>query len=102
MTDQYLHRKIDRSDYEQRINECLTEVIRLNEHPYQQRALDETEEALQEGENSVIEPKDLDSEKKAPGNIQIDHKDLKLMLYRHWSLYDSLYYSDYVACKLGI
>ena len=28
--------------------------------------------------------------------------ELRLMLHRHWSLYNALYFSDYVASKLGI
>lgn len=26
----------------------------------------------------------------------------RFMLYRHWTLYDSMYYSNYVATKLGV
>ncbi len=29
-------------------------------------------------------------------------EEYRLMLYRHWSLYDSMYFSNYVASKLGI
>jgi hypothetical protein len=28
--------------------------------------------------------------------------DLRLMLYRHWTLYDSMYHSSYFASRLGI
>lgn len=29
-------------------------------------------------------------------------EEYRFMLYRHWSLYDSMYYSDYIASKLGL
>lgn len=28
--------------------------------------------------------------------------ELKLMLYRHWSLYESMYHSNYVASRLQV
>ena len=30
------------------------------------------------------------------------HCSYRFMLYRHWNLYDSMYYSRYIATKLGI
>ena len=35
-------------------------------------------------------------------SIQYRRKELRLMLFRHWSLYDSMFHSHYIASKLGI
>eukprot|EP00158_Paraphelidium_tribonemae_P004384 Partr_v1_DN26724_c0_g1_i1_m8625 putative cell division cycle 45 homolog (S. cerevisiae) len=35
-------------------------------------------------------------------SIHFNSSELRLMLYRHWSLYDAMYHSSYVAAKLGI
>ena len=45
---------------------------------------------------------EIESEQNSVESIHIEHKDLRIMLYRHWSLYESLYYSNYIASKLGI
>ena len=29
-------------------------------------------------------------------------EELRFMLYRHWNLYDAMYYSPYLASRLGI
>eukprot|EP00941_MAST-03F_sp_MAST-3F-sp1_P000861 g861.t1 len=36
------------------------------------------------------------------GRIVFDESEYRFMLHRHWSLYDSMFYSDYFATKLGI
>ena len=92
LTAQFLERKIDKSSFEQKLNECLAEVLRLNEFPYPHNT-------AEFDENEGVS---LDSEQKSPGNIHIEHKDFGFMLYRHWSLYESLYYSNYIACKLAV
>ena len=76
VADQLIHNRSDRSQYERTIGECQTEVIKLN-----QDAFSETQEI--EG-------------------ICIDQKDLRLMLLKHWTLYDSMYYCNYIASKIGI
>ena len=91
LTDQLLHKKIDRSEYEDRINACINDVVSnpLNIYRNPTSALD--------NENFEIE-----SDQSTINSIKIEHKDLRIMLYRHWSLYESLYYSNYIAAKLGI
>lgn len=38
-----------------------------------------------------------------PSNIVIrSDEEYRFMLFRHWSLYDSMYHSGYVASKLGV
>jgi len=36
------------------------------------------------------------------GRIRFLEKEYRFMLYRHWSLYDSMYHSNYVAAKLRV
>jgi cell division control protein 45 len=35
-------------------------------------------------------------------SIRFTDQELKFMLFRHWSLYESMFHSSYVASKLGI
>ena len=76
VADQLIHNRSDRSQYERTIGECQTEVIKLNQDSF--------------------------SEAQEADGIFIDQKDLRLMLLKHWTLYDSMYYCNYIASKIGI
>ena len=91
LTDQLLHKKIDRAEYEERMNYCINDVVSNPQNIYRNPV------SVVDNENLEIE-----SEQNVLHSIRIEHKDLRIMLYRHWSLYESLYYSNYIAAKLGI
>jgi cell division control protein 45 len=91
LTDQLLYKKIDRTDYEERISICINEVVSNPQNIYRN--------PINRIDNEDL---DIESDQNTIGSIQIEHKDLRIILYRHWSLYDSLYYSNYIASRLGI
>ena len=37
-----------------------------------------------------------------PGTVTYERDELRFMLYRHWSLFDAMYYSNYVAARLSV
>lgn len=92
LTDQLLHKKIDRVEYEGKISTCINEVVSHPSNIYKAPSRIEDEESGFE----------IQTEQKPVSSLFIEHKDLRIMLYRHWSLYDSLYHSNYIASKLGI
>jgi cell division control protein 45 len=92
LTDQLLHSKIDRVDYEGKISACINEVVSHPANIYKVPSRVEDDSCNFE----------IQTEQKPVSSVFIEHKDLRIMLYRHWSLYDSLYHSNYIASRLGI
>jgi cell division control protein 45 len=76
LTDQWVHGKISRKDYDKVLMEFQQRV---------QRRYPDVEKS-----NGV-----------SKGAIRCE-EDYRFMLFRHWSLYESMYHSNYVASKLGI
>lgn len=88
LADQLIHGKVERTRYEAQIQELTPFVIRYNPSPfYNFHVLEE------DGKERPTEHLDI-------GTLCIDDHELRLMLLRHWTLYDSLIYSDYTASKL--
>lgn len=78
ITEQLVHLKVDKFQFEQRCKEAQADILRLNPQ------LDAEEAAFPE-----------------LSRVSIELKELRVMLLRHWTLYDSLYYSNIVAARLG-
>jgi len=51
--------------------------------------------------NSFYSSFQVSTHNKPAGSIYFD-QELKLMLLRHWTLWDSLNYSNYIVSKLGL
>ncbi|XP_065891075.1 cell division control protein 45 homolog isoform X1 [Dysidea avara] len=79
LTDQYVHHKIDQERYINDIGELQQQVLRHN------RTGDDDAASL--SVNSL--------------KITFDNE-LRLLLYRHWTLYDSLCHSAYTACRFRV
>ncbi|KAM9955226.1 hypothetical protein ACTFIW_000726 [Dictyostelium discoideum] len=102
LTDQFIHEKITLDSYEQQYKN-FKELI-LNNYPTDG---DDQDERYRSGndEDDYDENGDL---KKHPssmflhGDKIIPSDDFRFMLYRHWNLYESLFNSRYVACKLRV
>lgn len=77
LTEQLLYEKIDREKYVTDMHQLQPEVLRHN------RSDDETPAAI----NTM--------------RISFENE-LRLVLYRHWTLYDSLCNSDYTTCKFKV
>ncbi|KAI8092402.1 DNA replication pre-initiation complex subunit Cdc45 [Gilbertella persicaria] len=79
VTAQYLFEKIDTVRYAEKLELFKDDRARLN--------IDRTEDGnMQQLTNIVIRAED----------------EYRFMLFRHWSLYESMYHSGYVSSKLGI
>ena len=83
VTYQYVGYKISRETYDRYHSMFSDEVARLNPQP------------AQEG---VIAPSSINPD----DNSVRSTEELRFMLWRHWTLYDAMYHSSYVAGKLGI
>lgn len=96
VTYQYLSSQIPKMQYEDAVIEFQREILRFSQQKEGPKmafeAVDETEEEKKQKLNSV--------------NVQvgtvISQQELQFMLLRHWNLYDSVYYSNYIATKLSI
>lgn len=82
LTFQYLTARISRDTYEKYHAVYYDEVSRLNPRPIQ------TDEPTISVESNDV-------------NIRAT-EELRFMLFRHWTLYDAMFHSSYVASKLGI
>ncbi|KAI9229881.1 MAG: CDC45-like protein-domain-containing protein [Piptocephalis tieghemiana] len=88
MTDQYIHDRCPNERYALEYQSFHAEVLSLRTE--QSLAMEEANEAADalsaQGAEDRIESTD----------------ELRLTLFRHWSLYDAMYHSRYVATRLGI
>eukprot|EP01135_Chromosphaera_perkinsii_P000163 Nk52_evm59s32 gene=Nk52_evmTU59s32 len=95
LTEQYIHERIDHGTYDQRIQSLQTEVARLNVAEGENR------------ENTFGLPNLMNAEdelKKLSKNrlfIRFE-EEYRFMLFRHWSLYDSMWHSSYLASRLKV
>ncbi|KAF1336570.1 Cell division control protein 45, partial [Globisporangium splendens] len=91
LTKQFVMEEIDADNYNLMIHRFQDEVL----------ALDATS-------SSTASSNAVEGDTAAVLNPAYDHgkisfeEEFRFMCYRHWSLYDAMYYSDYVASKLGL
>jgi len=85
LTDQYIHQRIDQDSY--------TEYVQV----FQNHVLTSNSDTTQE----ILTSEGIRVPASEEGKI-LAEKDYELMLYRHWNLYDSMYFSSYVASRLGV
>ena len=83
LTYQYTTSHISREDYDKYQQIYFDEVARLNPSP---------PSAL--GDKVTIQNPD--------DNAVYATEEFRFMMFRHWTLYDAMYHSSYVASKLGI
>lgn len=106
LTHQYIHQHIDNSTYNSQSELLKGEVLRLNiSVPEKSDSLPPTD-FLDEEDPGAFRPnyKPASSSKVqgADDFSIVSDQDFRLMLLRHWSLYESMYHSSYVAARLGI
>jgi cell division control protein 45 len=92
LTDQYLHDKMGFMEYQDHVAYHRTEVSKYNV---------EDDRRFSDLDIDDEDPSGDSVRDAADYNI-IHRQEFRLMLLRHWSLYDSMYHSSYVAAKLGI
>ncbi|CAM9275606.1 unnamed protein product [Discosporangium mesarthrocarpum] len=86
LTDQYIHQRVDQETY-------LILVDQLQQHVVAKNSKENMETASADGKTKV--PVAVN------GRIMYD-MEMRFMLHRHWSLYESMYFSNYVASKLNV
>ncbi|CAM9144349.1 unnamed protein product [Choristocarpus tenellus] len=86
LTDQYIHQRVDQDIY-------VTLVTQLQQHVVAKNSKDNLETTSVDGKTMV--PIAVN------GRITFD-MELRFMLHRHWSLYESMYFSNFVASKLNV
>ncbi len=115
MTDLTVHVRSGSHILEDDFLECNNEVQRLNPHIYNRQDNQQIgdDDELGSGENpqggggqgpadkDLFKYVTLKSRNKETGSIIID-QDLKLMLLRHWTLFDSLCNSNYLVSRLTL
>jgi len=121
ITDQWLHGRIDDSKYKFEVEVYQNEIQKYNVNKIREA------QALQKvnNENSAVDlnvappsfkysndssvleqiscTEDFKRAIRASGHahVEISHE-YRFMLYRHWTLYDSMWHSQYIATRLGI
>lgn len=85
LTYQYVTSRITREDYEAYHGLYYDEVFRLNPLP----------PGYTNGSTFLLSLSPDDASVRAT-------EELRFMFFRHWTLYDAMYHSSYVASKLGI
>ena len=103
MTDQFIHQHIDNQKYDLHSEALKQEASRFN----LPKLSDPTDSLLDGAPLSDIP--DVSRSKLSSTKVQgaddysiVSDQDYRLMLLRHWSLYESMYHSSYVAARLGI
>jgi len=109
MTDLTVHARSGSYSFDNAMIDCANEVQRLNPHIYNRQDDQELDEESGEagvdnpqgapGEKDLFKYVSLKSRNKEIGSIVIE-QELRLMLLRHWTLYDSLCNSNYLVSKL--
>lgn len=83
LTFDYINSRISREKYDHYYRAFHDEVARLNL-------------ALDESKTGTVLPSN-------PDDLRIRvTEELRFTLFRHWTLYDAMYHSSYVANKMGI
>lgn len=90
LTKQFVMEEIDADNYNLMIDRFQDEVL----------ALDTTSSTTAAG-NAGMDDGHVLNPAYEHGKITFE-EEFRFMCYRHWSLYEAMYYSDYVASKLGL
>lgn len=104
MTDLIIHNKTGANDFDDEIIKCNNSVQKLDNLLFNK--LDNNELSSQSSSKNKKE-KDLfhyvtvKSKNKPIGTIMIE-QELKLMLLRHWTLYESMHFSNYIVTKFHL
>jgi len=107
MTDIIVHQRSGAHSIEHERDECFNEVQRLNPSFYnkqddeEERELIDNPQGATDGEKDLFKLVTLNTRNREIGSI-VYEQELKLMLLRHWTLFDSLCNSNYLVSKLQL
>ncbi|KAI9106301.1 CDC45 family [Phlyctochytrium arcticum] len=101
LSDQYLHERIDHRHYLRQVIIYKDEVARFNLNS--NNGTKESDDVDSLFGDSIPKSQSIHSIVRNADDCGIRCDDeFRLMLLRHWNLYESMYHSGYVATKLGI
>lgn len=99
LTEQYIHDKLTRSEYQKQML-YYKEQVALQ---VQNSGADGNTQLDADLGLSMPQTEELKVAKNASDrSIHCEEREFRLVLFRHWSLWEAMYYSSYVATKLGI
>jgi len=107
MTDIIVHQRSGAHSIEHERDECFNEVQRLNPSFYNKQDDGEEHELIDnpqgatDGEKDLFKLVTLNTRNREIGSI-VYEQEMKLMLLRHWTLFDSLCNSNYLVSKLQL
>jgi len=107
MTDIIVHQRSGAHSIEHERDECFNEVQRLNPSFYnkqddgEEHELVDNPQGATDGEKDLFKLVTLNTRNREIGSI-VYEQELKLMLLRHWTLFDSLCNSNYLVSKLQL
>ncbi|KAJ3036486.1 hypothetical protein HDV00_002695 [Rhizophlyctis rosea] len=104
LTDHYLHERLGQDQYDSLVSVYKEEVARFNldDNPNESQDFSDLDSILNDP---------IDGNAKGTGGNTVKNADdrrircedeFRLMLLRHWSLYESMYHSPYVATRMGV
>jgi len=106
VTDHYIQCHIDQNMYDELYNECHKEVLRLNQNKSRDNNTSTRRNKIKREEQSESHPPVDSKYDYSDIKVKTVNKDMKsislesdyrLILYRHWNIFDSFIYSNYVA-----
>ena len=107
LTDQLIHSKISQFEYDDEINGCQKEYLSIagqdlqHEENVSTNVQKEGVEANFDAKGLFYQNVDLQTDNIKVGSI-IPSYEFRFMFMRSWSLYNSVYYSNYVVSKLRL
>ena len=108
ITHQFITEHISKAEYDKLVVNYQQDVMAKNTEGAQVHRMRETSHANQGADGDGDGSGDGDGQEQfasvpsaEEGRIVFE-EEYRFMLHRHWSLYDAMYYSNYVASRLGI
>lgn len=108
LTDQLLHSKITSFEYDDEIQKCQKDYLSIinqnydqENEPYMNNHMNQNGDNTFDSKGLFYQNVDLDTENVAIGKI-IPRQEFRFMFLRSWTLYKSIFYSNYVVSKLKL
>lgn len=105
LTDQVVHSKISFFQYDEWLQDCQKELLTLSNQILEQEndslINNKIEETGDENQKLLYSKVDLETENFKVGSI-LPQQEFRFMFLRSWTLYNSAFYSNYIASKLKL
>jgi cell division control protein 45 len=110
LTDQLIHSKITQLQYDEELSECQREFLSISDQNFNQENNSfRNNPSSNDGESNKLFDKNgllyanvnLESENIKVGSI-LPQQEFRFMFLRFWTLYDSMYHSNYIVSKMRL